>query len=228
MTEAEWLECADPTPMLENLRDKASARKLRLFAVASCRRVLHLLHDERNRNAIHVVEGYAEGLFPKKRMKATRRQTYQVRAERPNLIGHDYRWGPAYAEAATDALTLGPNESAMKTASHVATALAYGPHATSDSPRSPQYRQVHEDERRFQADLLRHIVGNPFRGYPAPEHWPATVVQVAHALYCGQECDFALRDALLDAGHADLAQHFREEKEHPKGCWVIDLVLGKK
>jgi hypothetical protein len=29
------------------------------------------------------------------------------------------------------------------------------------------------------------------------------------------------------AGHAELADHFREEQHHPKGCWVLDLVLGK-
>jgi hypothetical protein len=39
VNEKEWLECPDPTPMLEYLRGNASSRKLRLFAVACCRQI---------------------------------------------------------------------------------------------------------------------------------------------------------------------------------------------
>jgi hypothetical protein len=59
-------------------------------------------------------------------------------------------------------------------------------------------------------------------------HRSSTVTQLAESLYAGEDCAFALHDALLEAGHAELAQHFREEKWHPKGCWALDLILGKK
>lgn len=79
-------------------------------------------------------------------------------------------------------------------------------------------------------DLLpqaRHISGNPYHAYPAPAQWPSTVVMLAEAFRNGEACRFALHDALLDAGHTDLAEHFRETKEHPDRCWVLTLILGK-
>jgi len=81
-------------------------------------------------------------------------------------------------------------------------------------------------EKKKLADLLRHIAGNPFQPYGAPAEWPQTIVELAEALYDGQECYFALHDALLEAGYAELAEHFKQ-KDHPKGCWGLDLILGK-
>ncbi len=60
MTEKEWLVCADPTPMLEFLLDKTSDRKLRLFAVACCRRVQDGMGWEISDLAITAVERNAD------------------------------------------------------------------------------------------------------------------------------------------------------------------------
>src|SRR5690242_2301147 len=60
MTEAEWLACVDPEPVLAFLRSKATDRKLRLFACACCRRAPVLLSDQRSRAAIETAERFAD------------------------------------------------------------------------------------------------------------------------------------------------------------------------
>jgi hypothetical protein len=44
------------------------------------------------------------------------------------------------------------------------------------------------------------------------------------ALTQGEQCHFALRDALLEMGQPALAEHFRRE-QHPANCWALQLIL---
>ncbi len=60
MTEAEWLGCESVTDMLKVFPDRTSARKLRLFAVACCRRLPGL--DESSLQSLDIAERHAEGL----------------------------------------------------------------------------------------------------------------------------------------------------------------------
>src|SRR5690242_412194 len=58
MTEQEWLDCTDPHKMLGYLlkSNKLNKRKARLFAVACCRRIWHLLKEQGSRDAIEHIE----------------------------------------------------------------------------------------------------------------------------------------------------------------------------
>src|SRR5262249_51352607 len=96
----------------------------------------------------------------------------------------------------------------------------------------------------WQADLLRHLVGNPFR--PAPRVDPAwlawnggTVAKLAREAYQHRSLPARylhparlglLADALEDAGcpAAELLGHLRGPGPHVRGCWALDLVLEKK
>jgi hypothetical protein len=61
MTEQEWLTCTDPNLMLEVLRDRSADRKLRLFAVACCRRIWDQIAEQSSRQAVTISERYADG-----------------------------------------------------------------------------------------------------------------------------------------------------------------------
>src|SRR5262245_32101552 len=60
MTEAQWLACKDPQPMLECAQAQNRARKRRLFAVACCRRITHHL-TAAGKKAVDAAEGFADG-----------------------------------------------------------------------------------------------------------------------------------------------------------------------
>jgi hypothetical protein len=85
--------------------------------------------------------------------------------------------------------------------------------------------------------LLRCIFGNPFRPTPLVDRaWLAwrdgTVSKLAHAIY--EQRRFSdvpiLADALEEAGcsNPDILGHCRQPGEHARGCWVVDLLLGKE
>lgn len=83
-----------------------------------------------------------------------------------------------------------------------------------------------------QAALLRCIFGNPFRPVAVNPEWLALTVQsLAAAIYEERAFDRLpiLGDALEDAGCAnqDILSHCRGGGEHVRGCWVVDLLLGR-
>jgi hypothetical protein len=78
MSEREWLVCTDPWLMLEFVHGKCSDRKLRLLATNACRRMWHLLVDERSRHAVLMAELYADGLATADELLEVRTQALAV------------------------------------------------------------------------------------------------------------------------------------------------------
>src|SRR5206468_398426 len=73
MSEAEWLACSDPRPLLAEVSGRISTRKVRLLICACCRRVWDLLADERSREAVEVAGRYADGRADDRALGAARR-----------------------------------------------------------------------------------------------------------------------------------------------------------
>ncbi|MBL8795112.1 MAG: hypothetical protein JNM56_14480 [Planctomycetia bacterium] len=87
-------------------------------------------------------------------------------------------------------------------------------------------------EQRRQAGFIREIFGNPFRPATIDPTWrTANVVSLATAIYNERAFDRLpiLADALEDAGctSREILDHCRQPGEHVRGCWCVDLVLGK-
>jgi hypothetical protein len=204
MTEAKWLASDDAPVMLDYVLGRVSQRKLRLFAVACARKLWCLLPDQRCRALVDAAEQFADGQTSADAFEAARQAVWQI------LAPHGPRVATAYAAEAV--ARLGDADSSWAAYCLVRN----GPWWAVTPPVAPLEL----------AGLLRHIAGNPFRppaecnGLPAPACW------LAEALYAGEDCSFALRDALLEAGSVELAEHFRE-KSHPKGCWALDTILGR-
>jgi hypothetical protein len=84
----------------------------------------------------------------------------------------------------------------------------------------------------LQAALIREIVDNPFRPVSLSPSWlTADVVRMAQGAYDTRA--FAelpiLADALEDAGcNEAVLSLLRSPGPHVRGCWVVDLVLGKQ
>ena len=75
-------------------------------------------------------------------------------------------------------------------------------------------------------------VFHPFRPLTFDPAWRSeSSVALASAIYAERAFDRLpiLADALEEAGcdHADVLAHCRGPGPHVRGCWVVDLLLGK-
>jgi len=191
-------------------RTKAGRRTLRLLACAACRWPAFWTRlSPAQREVIDKAEAWAEG---------GRAPAYVERAAGVRL-SHFQQYAVLTIFAAIDDNVF---RAAVNACKNILNACG-----RDETAGGPMNKQIWEEIEVYYCSLIRHLFGNPFRPYPAPPAWPSTVVQLTESFCDGQDCGFALHDALLEAGHAELAEHIRQETWHPKGCWVLDTLLGK-
>jgi hypothetical protein len=219
MDEAAWLAYDDPEPMLNYLRDRALDRGRWLFACACWRRIWPLTTEKR-REAVEAAERCADGAG-QEALRIAVRVASQTTA---NLYLPMRRYWNNSSLA----------WSAARVAAQTAAAAACEP-TPRPAGRHLTWHAAHDAERAAQAELMREIFANPFRPALADPDWlrwnDGAVVRLARSIY--QERRFAdlpvLADALEEAGCAEvgLLAHCRRRGGHARGCWVVDLLLGK-
>jgi hypothetical protein len=201
MTEAQWLNCADPIPMLRHLR-AGDSRKVLLLTCACVQ-----LSGKRDRHALQewvaLAADVADGLRPRRQL-----QQYEIEHD----LGYGIRsWALGYVFEAAWQL----------------------PRDEWDSDWAKKHRPTEVRTQAAQAALVREVFGNPFRRPRIRTAWRTPkLTALARRIYQNEAFDRMpeLADALERRGCKDstILAHCRNRREHVRGCWVIDQILGKK
>jgi hypothetical protein len=215
MTEGEWLACGEAIRLYREVREQISTRKHRLFLAACFRSVWDSLAADVQR-VIQVNESFAEGQATAREMERACLECKNIWTELPmRIIESLIERHPSFAPLDVVALEQSTRAEANLSVSRAECAFGH-------------------------AQLFREVVGNPFRPITIDPTWLTSDVRLlAQAAYDERalrsgHLDNArlaiLADALEDAGCTDwdILDHCRGPGPHVRGCWVVDLILGKQ
>ena len=221
MTEAEWLGCEDPErmfqgparPILDYDREtwQQSKRRRKLFCAACAQLVSNLIVAEESRRALAWLEESVDEEPPAE--------------ERADVVGGAKWAAEGGRDYDRDAEGVAAELVCDAVAGDVELVLGYLLRSLEDALPENVPSRV--------AGLMRDIVGNPFRPVTLDPRWlTPNVVALAQTIYDERAFERMpiLADALMDAGcdSADVLEHCRKGGEHVRGCWVVDLLLGKE
>jgi hypothetical protein len=226
------------------LEEGASARKFRLFSCACCRLIWPFLTYEHTREAVEVAERFADGLATEAERDAAEVALYPLHNVRDREEESKPEWQAAIA--ASFAVWSDPRgnhgdaHGANYIEGHVHSTIAAGRGGRAESSVEEQL----DAAERYFLRLWGDIFGVFFRASPVLDpSWltwnGGTVAKLTESIYADRELPSGrfdpalaviLADALEEAGCADpdLLGHLRRPGPHVRGCWVVDLLLGKE
>ena len=233
MTESEWLASRNFSTLFICTVTIASDRGERnrwLLACACCRSVWHLLPGVCHQ-IVELVEGYADGTIEAGALVTLLHgfwpHTVAIAAlpggtQAAEAVGYlGWSWRFEFDNTITSKTYWQANQTCRSAAEALAKSRPW------------------DVARHCQIELLRDIFGNPFRPAVLDPAWlTLTVTSLAQAAYEERmlpsgELDrirlTILADALEEAGcdNTDILNHLRGPGPHVRGCWPVDLLLGK-
>lgn len=235
LTEAEWLSCQNPQAMLGVLKDarRLSERKLRLVAVACCRCVWDLLSNDASRCSVDCAERYVEAEISARDLySACLRASHAARSGQGATV--EKNWAAAWVSV-KDPLNAARSVLQATSAGYLHVNRGMEPH---------EWHTVPGMNRAEQTSVLREVFSNPFALLPQidPAHlaWQdETPVKLARSAYDLRSLPSGhldngrlavLADSLEEAGlvNDEVLSHLRSAGPHYRGCWALDLVLGRQ
>jgi hypothetical protein len=232
MTEDEWQTLNDAQRMLHLLQQSSpSDRKVRLFNAAICRRFWGYLPEE-SQSVLSESELLADGLLPS--------SSNDFELCWRELCG---RANGAVAPFDRQYPTKGFPSIDVRIQRNAAAAVCYAVISEELFGAVSYFWELEQAEKKPHSAIIRDVFGNPFRHIIICPGWlswkDGIVVRLAQAAYEERLLPAGtldntrlaiLADALEEAGCTEEAilLHLRSSGEHYRGCWVVDLLLGKQ
>jgi hypothetical protein len=238
MTEAEWLVSTDPIAMLRMVPAGQAARKRVLLVCGAWQQIGPLLPETPSLQALTALEQLAEDAANVPREQVMR---LALAIEEP-------LWSRVWQEDGQFQPTWTPETAALALTVLVCTvALGFGDEyfATEDEAARAAEKVLDDgvavlaawQQRLAQLAALVKDAFGPllFRRVEAVPTWAAwnggAISKLAQAIYGGRAFDrlSVLADALEEVGctNAEILKHCRHPAMHARGCWVLDLLLGR-
>jgi hypothetical protein len=221
VTEAEWLACEGAESIGKLVKLRLSARKSRLLACVCAREVVESVRCDTTLRAIEAAEGFLDGAVSHDELREV---SYSASRGRDEL-----GWAVAFVDAG-----YGAGCAVYCHAMHFARAAARGTDPRAQALLSAVCRGGRRQGLKRSWVLLQELAGPPphLRGTFEPAWRTSTVIALARQMYVSRDF-FAmpiLADALQEADCMNevLLNHCRGDGPHVRGCWVVDLVLGKE
>jgi hypothetical protein len=221
MNEADRPAGGDPGPKPKYLIGEVSDRKLRLFAVACCRRIWQLLPDNRSREAVEVAERYADGRATDEELELASLAADEVWEAEMKRAARQGKW---------DRNSPLPYYTASAAAYNVSIPLGWwgaAPAFVAPDEIALEIVADSEAEGAVQCALLQDIFGTALR--PLPPR-PEASAPLAEQIYAGAWDQMPiLGEWLQEHGYWSEGEHCLDPSiQHVKGCWVVDWVTGRE
>ena len=247
MTEEEWMASDDPNAVLSGLKQLTrerksivSYRRSLLFSLACYRKRIERSVAPLARSVAEATDLFADGqddYTPLYRLWQEAEKAVRKAQKNYEMVGDGWEV-LAYSFVAKILSVATPSISREQRATRATEALerVIGEVCKNagEGQSGAQRKQAERVAARLLARGLREVFGNPFRPIAFDAAWRTSdVMALANGVYAERAFERMpiLADALQDAGcdNADILAHLRDETAtHVRGCWALDLVVGKE